>query len=150
MFNRHSSPIVRFVVLGLVALSPVALCSPLAYCADLPTRTIDLGDGVQIEFILVPAGSFTQGSASTEPDRNADESSRQVTLSEPFYLAKTEITRRQFARFVAATRYQTESEKGPSGGFGLENGNLVQKGPYNWRNPGFSQTDDHHVVLVTW
>jgi formylglycine-generating enzyme required for sulfatase activity len=115
-----------------------------------PTRTVDLGDGVQIEFILVPPGTFVQGSPADEKDRNADETQRTVTIGDAFYLAKTEITRGQFAKFVAATKYKTESEKGPSGGFGLENGNLVQKGPYNWRNPGFDQTDDHPVVLVSY
>ncbi|HEY3965791.1 MAG TPA: SUMF1/EgtB/PvdO family nonheme iron enzyme [Planctomycetaceae bacterium] len=127
----------------------LAICSGEVQSAE-PTHTIDLGSGTTIELVLIEAGTFTQGSPAGEPNRSDDETQRQVTISQPFYLAKTPITRGQFAKFVAATGYKTESEKGTSGGFGLENGQLVQKAAYNWRHPGFVQTDDHPVVLVTW
>lgn len=81
-----------------------------------------------------------------------------VTLSKPYYMANTEVTVGQFRRFVQATGYQTDAEKG---GQDFENG---RKGGYtvqsdgswgwredaSWKNPGFAQTDDHPVVLVSW
>jgi formylglycine-generating enzyme required for sulfatase activity len=137
------------VAICLLAISVVLARVGTIEAAD-PTYTIDLGGGVKLELVLVQSGTFTQGSPDGEKNRGDDEAQRQVTISQPFYLGKTPVTRGQFARFVAATSYKTEAEKGTSGGFGLENRALVQKAAYNWRNPGFTQTDDHPVVLVTW
>jgi len=139
----------RSLISGFVALIFAIHCANAAQSAE-PTRTLDLGDGVKIEVILIEPGTFTQGSAAGRPGRGDDETERQVTISQAFYLGKTPVTRGQFAQFVSATKYRTEAEKGVSGGSGLENGQLVQKAGYNWRNPGFKQTDDHPVVLVTW
>jgi formylglycine-generating enzyme required for sulfatase activity len=109
-----------------------------------------LGTGVKIELIRIEPGTFTQGSAAGRPGRGEDEVQREVTISQAYYLGKTPVTRGQFAQFVTATGYRTEAEKGTSGGSGFEKGALVQKQGYNWRNPGFVQTDDHPIVLVTW
>ncbi|MGC4029439.1 MAG: SUMF1/EgtB/PvdO family nonheme iron enzyme [Steroidobacteraceae bacterium] len=49
--------------------------------------------------ILVPAGSFQQGSERREQGRRANETLRQVTLSQPFYLAEREVTNAQFRAF---------------------------------------------------
>lgn len=111
--------------------------------------TLDLG-GVPLVLRQVPKGSFQQGSPASEAGREADEAPRQVTLSADLYVGKYPVTRRQFARFVGDTGYRTESETGASGGSGWNGSSLVQKPEYNWRNPGFSQTDEHPVVLVTF
>jgi formylglycine-generating enzyme required for sulfatase activity len=49
-----------------------------------------------MKFVLVPAGQFTMGSAPGEPGRQQDERPHRVVLSEPFYLAETEVTQRQW------------------------------------------------------
>jgi formylglycine-generating enzyme required for sulfatase activity len=59
--------------------------------------------------------------------------------------------RGQLARFVQATGYTTSTEK--RGGIRIRK--LGEDEPYldprfNWRTPGFDQTDAHPVVLITW
>lgn len=118
--------------------------------AQTPTLQLDLGNNVTMEMILVRPGSFEQGSPAIEEGRETDESpQRRVSITRPFYMAKYPVTRGQFARFIETTRFRTEAEAGPSGGFGVVDGKLVQQKQFNWRNPGFEQADDHPVVLVS-
>jgi formylglycine-generating enzyme required for sulfatase activity len=128
-------------------LSGVLLASGLN--AAPPTLSVDLG-GMNVDFVLIPAGSFRQGSPATEAGRKDDETPREVKISSEFYLSKYPITKKQFARFVGELRYVTEAEKGDSGGYGFDGKQLVQAPKYNWKNPGFAQTDEHPVVLVTY
>lgn len=49
-----------------------------------PSEILDLGDGVKLEFLLIPPGSFTMGSPTTEAKRPGDdevERLHKVTLS---------------------------------------------------------------------
>ena len=46
--------------------------------------------------ILVPAGRFMQGSERREQGRRSNETLREVTISQPFYLAEREVTNGQF------------------------------------------------------
>ena len=45
-----------------------------------------------MEFISIPAGSFTMGSPKTEEDRNDDENQVEVTITRAFELGKTVVT----------------------------------------------------------
>ena len=46
-----------------------------------------------MKFVLIPAGSFTMGSPSSETNRDGDEGPQhQVTLTQDFYLGKYEVT----------------------------------------------------------
>lgn len=118
--------------------------------AQPSTLELDLGSGVKMEMILVQPGSFMQGSPSDEPGREVDEApQRKIQISRAFYLGKHPVTYSQFARFVEATRYRTEAEKGSSGGYGVVNGKLAQQKSFSWRNPGFPQGPDHPVTIVS-
>ena len=103
-----------------------------------------------VSFVLIPKGEFTQGSPASEAGREADESERKVTIAQDFYMSAKPVSRGEWQRFVNATRYRTEAEKGESGGFGVQGGKLVQSKQYTWKNPGFAQTDSDPVVMVTW
>jgi formylglycine-generating enzyme required for sulfatase activity len=51
--------------------------------------------------LLLPAGSFPEGSDRREQGRRSNEVLRQVTLTRPFYLAEREVSNAQFRAFRA-------------------------------------------------
>jgi formylglycine-generating enzyme required for sulfatase activity len=55
-----------------------------------------LNDALSQSFVLVPSGSFTMGSSSNEEGHSSDENQVEVTLSQSFLLAKTEVTQAQW------------------------------------------------------
>lgn len=61
----------------------------------LPWRVRDNGTG--IEMVLIPPGTFSMGcSASDSYSCNPDETVHQVTLTQAFYLGRTEVTQAQW------------------------------------------------------
>jgi formylglycine-generating enzyme required for sulfatase activity len=111
---------------------------------------VDLGNGVTMELVRVEAGSYLQGSPPEEPQRAPDETQHEVVLTRPFYIGKFPVTYGQFMRFVEETQFRTEAEVGTSGGYGWEGTQLVQRREFTWRHPGYPQTNNHPVVLVTY
>ncbi|MBM4048964.1 MAG: hypothetical protein FJ279_28010, partial [Planctomycetes bacterium] len=110
-------------------------------------RTLDLGGGVKMELVLVPAGEFMMGSNDGAPNERPV---HKVRISAPFYMGKHEVTVGQFKRFVAATQYQTEAERFNNGWMNTERGWGPVPG-VNWRTPvKFTQADDHPVCVVSW
>ncbi len=64
---------------------------------DLPrTITLDLGGGVDMKFVLVPAGKFTMGSPDSEHPGTPSETRHEVTISKPFYIGVYEVTQAQY------------------------------------------------------
>jgi eukaryotic-like serine/threonine-protein kinase len=60
----------------------------------------DLGDGVSMTMVKIPAGTFMMGSPETEADRNLNESPQhQVTVPE-FFLGQTLVTQEQWQQIV--------------------------------------------------
>ncbi|NQT52609.1 SUMF1/EgtB/PvdO family nonheme iron enzyme, partial [bacterium] len=69
-------------------------------------KTLDLGNGVTLTLARIPAGAFVMGDASGEPD---EQPLARVTVAEPFWLGKCEVTNEQFRRFAPShqPRYYT-------------------------------------------
>ncbi len=66
-----------------------------------------------------------------------------------FYIGKYEVTVGEFKKFVDQTDYKTTAEE--SGGLIFWYGTEWKKDKYrNWKSPGFSLTDRHSVVGVSW
>ncbi|MCW6048829.1 formylglycine-generating enzyme family protein [Lyngbya sp. CCAP 1446/10] len=55
----------------------------------------DLGNGVKLEMVQIPAGSFMMGSPLEEGNDN-ERPQHQVTLAQPFYIGKYAITQEQW------------------------------------------------------
>ena len=118
---------------------------------DPITRTFDLGEGVNLEMVLISAGTFKMGSTDSEVGSDSDETQHEVTISKPFYLGKYPITVAQWKRFVAVTSYKTEAET--SGGafkWDSKKSELELDPDTNWKHPGFRQGPTHPVVCVSW
>ena len=99
------------------------------------------------EMVVVPAGRFRMGSPESEAGRRDDGREgpvHPVAIARPFAVGVHEVTRGEFARFVSAT--------GRSMGNACWewDGGWKERSGRHWRNPGFSQADDHPVVCVNW
>jgi formylglycine-generating enzyme required for sulfatase activity len=108
---------------------------------------------VDMEFMLIPAGTFLMGSPESDKQAEAwEKPQHRVTISKPFYLARHPVTVGQFEAFVDDTGHKTDAEKDGKGGYGVDEtkGKFAQKPEYTWRNPGFQQGKNHPVVNVSW
>jgi formylglycine-generating enzyme len=152
-----------FVVLivGCIQVSPVL-------AADSPPRQpIEAVNSIGMKMVSIPAGEFLMGGQESAkelieafpayrrpPEFFKDEYPRhRVRITKPFQLGKYEVTVGQFCRFADETGYKTEAETDGLGGWGYDaaQGKCRGRDPkFNWRNPGFKQTDDQPVVDVTW
>jgi formylglycine-generating enzyme required for sulfatase activity len=132
------------VILAVVAAGTAAQAQQ-AYrdCAQCP------------EMVRIPPGSFVMGSTPEVEQRDGvpddhvatNSPMHRVTIARGFSLGRYEVTRGEFAAFVAATaREMPMSCWGP-----LADG--VTKHEFkdrNWEKPGFAQTDRDPVVCVNW
>ena len=138
---------------GLLLLAPL-LTAALAggMQAGEPVEEEFVSKTTGMKFVRVPKGTFLMGSPTTEKNRFEDESQHEVTLSRDFYLGMYEVTRGQFRQFIEDTGYKTEAEAGDGAyGWGESEKELFNKRKeLTWRNSGFTETDDHPVVNVSW
>jgi formylglycine-generating enzyme required for sulfatase activity len=114
----------------LLTLATVVSCAGRR-ASDAPPPTLGLR-GVRFEFVRIPPGEFLMGSESREDARPV----HRVRISHSFDIGKTEVTVAQFRAFTEAAGYVTDAEK--------------RSVRFNWRRPGFSQTDAHPAVVLSW
>jgi len=120
---------------------------------------------MNIDYKLMKSGEFFMGTAESHPERHADERSHKVILTVPFYIQTTPITVGQWRKFISETNYKTGAEEYGayhySGDRDLSNDYKTQGFPpeksgwqidkkINWKNPGFSQADDHPVTCISY
>ena len=72
-----------------------------------------------------------------------------VSLTRPYALLATEVTRGQFRTFVRTVEYRTLAER-EGWGFGFDRAGYSRQDGLSWIEPGFFQDDDHPVVQVSW
>jgi len=59
-------------------------------------QAVEVGDGVTMEMVLVPAGEFVMGSADGSPDERPQ---CRVRIERPFWMGVCEVTNDQYAQF---------------------------------------------------
>ena len=97
------------------------------------------------ELVVVPTGSYMMGAPSSEDGRDNEGPVHRVRIGWAFAVGVKEVTVGEYGRFV--------SETGRSMGdscWTYEGGEWKERSGRSWRNPGFSQTDGHPVVCVSW
>ncbi len=78
--------------------------------------TLDLGKGVTMKLVLIPAGSFLMGSPRSDLDREEDrreEPQHKVTISKPFYMGLTEVTQEQYEAVIGKNPAEFRGAKNP-------------------------------------
>ena len=66
------------------------------FTKDFNVNAIDYEKELNLEMVLIPAGTFMMGSPESEEDRYSNETQHKVTLTKPFYLGKFTITQEQW------------------------------------------------------
>jgi formylglycine-generating enzyme required for sulfatase activity len=94
MKNKTRISIYPFIILA-VCLLLTNSCKK----EDGNTNNNNNPDPINIDYVQIPAGTFTMGSPTTELGRQDDETQHQVTLS-AFRMSKYEITNAQYAAFL--------------------------------------------------
>lgn len=128
----------------------------------LPTRILHKESGIVL--LLIPAGEFQMGSPADEAERGPEERQHRRIIHRPFYIGETEVTVEQFRKFVQATKYLTDAERGldeagnKQGAFASTSDSTdarVWTASTGWRNPfpnlkDYRLNDKHPVVQVSW
>jgi len=107
-----------------------------------------LAQQLGINMVDIPSGSFQMGSNI----RTFEKPIHRVTV-DSFKMMATEVTKAQFARFVAKTSYQTIAEKNVNGKSGCvtgEKGEWERRAGRSWKNTGFEQGDKQPVVCISF
>ena len=101
-----------------------------------------------MEFVALPGGCFSMGDSFGDGEED-EKPAHRVCLA-GFSMGKYAVTVGQFRIFIDATGYRTDAENG-GGCFTLsQDGQWSWHFLANWRTPGFSQTDKHPAVCVSW
>jgi formylglycine-generating enzyme required for sulfatase activity len=95
--------------------------------------------------VVIPPGTFSMGAPDDEPDRQAwDGPPTRVSIDRAFAMGRYEVTRGEFARFVAATHHRVGDS------CRVFTGNWDWSDAHDWRHVNFAQDDRHPVVCVDW
>ena len=76
-------------------------------------KVVDLGGGVALELVLVPAGRFQMGSPEDEKERGYDEAQHWVRITRPFYMGKYEVTQEVWEKVMGTNPSLFKGAKNP-------------------------------------
>jgi len=76
--------------------------------------TVDLGGGVKMELVLIPAGEFLMGSPDSDKDADQHEKPQhRVRITKPFYLGKYPVTQEQWEAVMGNNPSNLKGSKSP-------------------------------------
>jgi len=76
--------------------------------------TLDLGEGVTIELVPIPAGEFMTGSPDSDPHRIHDwETQHRVRITRPFWMGRCEVSGAQYERVIGRNPSRTRMANKP-------------------------------------
>ncbi|MGA2256022.1 MAG: formylglycine-generating enzyme family protein [Thermoguttaceae bacterium] len=114
---RHVST-VALVVLAVGSLAVATAEEPKkadGKAKNLPKElTFDLGKGIKLEMVLIPAGEFMVGSADSDKEAIASEKPQhRVRITKPFYLGKFLVTQEQWEAVMGNNPSRFNGPKNP-------------------------------------
>ena len=74
------------------------------------TISLDLGGGITMELVLIPAGEFMMGSDDGKDD---EKPVHKVIISKPFYIGKYEVTQEQYEKVMGTNPSEFKGAKNP-------------------------------------
>ena len=98
--------------LEMLSAEEAARLSGGAACGK--TMSLDLGRGLTLSLVWIPAGKFLMGSPETEKDRDGGEGPQhEVSISRPFYLGEYVVTQEQYETLMGQNPSGTKGAKNP-------------------------------------
>ena len=100
--------IVKIVLISLIFLIPiviivVSLKNQKAHWEERGNEAVlTLSNGVKIEFVKIPSGSFMMGSPDNESGRDSDEGPQHRVNIKSFWMGKYEVTNKQYRAFKSS------------------------------------------------
>ncbi len=73
----------------------------------------NLGNGVSLDMVQIPGGTFTMGSPAGEAQRDSDESPQRQVIVPGFFMGKYEITQEQYQAIMGINPSNFKGEKRP-------------------------------------
>ncbi len=108
--------LVALTALGSLTLAACQECKEAGGKAKtLPKeRTVDLGKGIKLEMVLIPAGEFMMGSPDSDKAAPPEEQPQhRVRITKPFYLGKYPVTQEQWKALMPNNPSRFKGPKNP-------------------------------------
>ena len=99
------------------------------------------------EMAVIPAGTFLMGSDRRDDESYDNERPRHRVTVDGFALGVHEVTRDEYAAFVAATGRGSGDR---CYAFDADDERFDWRSEASWRSPGYPQAGDHPAVCVNW
>jgi formylglycine-generating enzyme required for sulfatase activity len=77
--------------------------------------TEDLGNGVTLDMVAIPGGTFLMGSPESEPQRLDSESPQHTVTIQPFFMGKFPVTQAQWQAVASLPKVNIDLKADPSG-----------------------------------
>jgi len=119
MISKALTAAVALATLGILTLATAQESEQAGgQTKNLPKGlTADLGGGVMLELVLIPAGEFMMGSPDSDKGAAADEKPQhRVRITKPFYMGKYPVTQEQWVAVMARARTRATSRAEKPGG----------------------------------